>query len=177
MGSQLPQNSLAVTMRMQLIFFKEGSFGFFSVLYSTLFHLPPLRFHCVGGCWDRLHWLSDAHALSARLDLIHTRLDLIHTLLDLIHTRLDLIHTRLDLIQTRLDLIHIRLDLIHNRLDRIGWSCSVLRFFWEMLHLDYFKPFTHLSIHSQHQWTKQSKEDRTILLSLEFAPPRQLTQP
>ncbi len=22
------------------------------VLYSTLLHLPPLRFHCVGGCWD-----------------------------------------------------------------------------------------------------------------------------
>jgi hypothetical protein len=21
------------------------------VLYSTLLHLPPLRFHCVGGCW------------------------------------------------------------------------------------------------------------------------------
>jgi hypothetical protein len=19
----------------------------------TLFHLPPLRFHCVGGCWDQ----------------------------------------------------------------------------------------------------------------------------
>ncbi len=30
-------------------------FGFsFSVRYSTLLHLPPLRFHCVGGgCWDR----------------------------------------------------------------------------------------------------------------------------
>jgi hypothetical protein len=30
-------------------------FGIFSfyVLYSTLFHLPPLRVHCVGGCWDR----------------------------------------------------------------------------------------------------------------------------
>jgi hypothetical protein len=31
-------------------------FGFFhvcTVLYSTLLHLPPLRFHCVGGCWDR----------------------------------------------------------------------------------------------------------------------------
>jgi hypothetical protein len=28
--------------------------GFFMyVLYSTLLHLPPLRFHCVGGCWDR----------------------------------------------------------------------------------------------------------------------------
>jgi hypothetical protein len=27
--------------------------GFLYVLYSTLFHLPPLRFHCVGGRWDR----------------------------------------------------------------------------------------------------------------------------
>jgi hypothetical protein len=27
--------------------------GIFFVLYATLFHLPPLRFHCVGGCWDR----------------------------------------------------------------------------------------------------------------------------
>jgi hypothetical protein len=25
--------------------------GFFYVLYSTLLHLPPLSFHCVGGCW------------------------------------------------------------------------------------------------------------------------------
>jgi hypothetical protein len=26
----------------------------FYVPYSTLLHLPPpLRFHCVGGCWDR----------------------------------------------------------------------------------------------------------------------------
>ncbi len=24
------------------------------VLYSTLLHLPPLRFHRVGGCWDRI---------------------------------------------------------------------------------------------------------------------------
>jgi hypothetical protein len=23
----------------------------FYILYSTLLHLPPLRFHCVGGCW------------------------------------------------------------------------------------------------------------------------------
>jgi hypothetical protein len=23
------------------------------VRYSTLPHLPPLRFHCVGECWDR----------------------------------------------------------------------------------------------------------------------------
>ncbi len=26
---------------------------FFDVLYSSLLHLPPLRFHYVGGCWDR----------------------------------------------------------------------------------------------------------------------------
>jgi hypothetical protein len=25
----------------------------FYVRYSTLILLPPLRFHCVGGCWDR----------------------------------------------------------------------------------------------------------------------------
>jgi hypothetical protein len=28
-------------------------FFFFYVCYSTLLHLPTLRFHCVGGCWDR----------------------------------------------------------------------------------------------------------------------------
>ncbi len=28
-------------------------FLFFYVRYSTLLHLPPLRFHCVGGCSDR----------------------------------------------------------------------------------------------------------------------------
>jgi hypothetical protein len=25
----------------------------FSVRYSTLLHLPPLKFHCVGQCWYR----------------------------------------------------------------------------------------------------------------------------
>ncbi len=36
-------------------FFKVDFFGFFLfyVRYTTLLHLPPLRFHCVGGCWDR----------------------------------------------------------------------------------------------------------------------------
>ncbi len=45
---------------------------FFYVLYSKLLHLPPLRFLCAGGCWDRnvttRHWQSDA--LTARLDFI-----------------------------------------------------------------------------------------------------------
>jgi hypothetical protein len=28
-------------------------FLFMYVLYSTLLHMPPLRLHCVRGCWDR----------------------------------------------------------------------------------------------------------------------------
>jgi hypothetical protein len=31
----------------------------FYVDYSTLLHLPPLRFHCVGGYWDRTHDCCD----------------------------------------------------------------------------------------------------------------------
>ncbi len=34
---------------------KGDLFLIFSVLYLDLLHLPPLRFHCVGGCWDRNH--------------------------------------------------------------------------------------------------------------------------
>jgi hypothetical protein len=52
---------------------KHGDFVvilIFYVFYSTLLHLPPLRFHCVEGCWDRnrprllrlWHWQSDALA-------------------------------------------------------------------------------------------------------------------
>ncbi len=37
-----------------LIFFKGNFLGFsFYVRYSALLHLPPLRFLCVGRCWDR----------------------------------------------------------------------------------------------------------------------------
>jgi hypothetical protein len=28
-------------------------FFFRTTVYSALFHLPPLRFHCADGCWDR----------------------------------------------------------------------------------------------------------------------------
>ncbi len=45
--------------------------------------MPLLRFHCIGGCWDRIqdcwdfgiNWQPDAQ--TTRLDLIHTRPDLI----------------------------------------------------------------------------------------------------
>jgi hypothetical protein len=30
-----------------------GFLDFFNALYSTLLHLPPLKFYFVGGCWDR----------------------------------------------------------------------------------------------------------------------------
>ncbi len=112
--------------------FLRGFFWFFSfgLRYSTLLHLPPLRFHCVEGCRGRTQDSCDygigsqsSDALTARLDLIHnspidlihSRLDLIHIWLDLNHTRLDLIHTRLWISSTtRLDLNHTRPDLIHN---------------------------------------------------------------
>ncbi len=52
--------------------------GFFNVLYSTLLHLPPLRFYCVGGRCDRtLGAVTTLDALATRLDLIHN-----HTLSD-----------------------------------------------------------------------------------------------
>ncbi len=64
----------------------------FYVRYSTLLHLTPLRFRCVGGCWDRTQDSCDycsnhsarSHPLlgqiSSTLGQISstTRLDLIH---------------------------------------------------------------------------------------------------
>ena len=46
--------------------------GFFlcTVLYSTLLHLPPLRFPCVGGCEDRTQdCCVFGIALTTKLDL------------------------------------------------------------------------------------------------------------
>ncbi len=39
-----PAGRWAVIVAVQVNFF---------ILYSTLLHLPPLRFHCNDGCWDR----------------------------------------------------------------------------------------------------------------------------
>ncbi len=70
-----PYTSLYVSVKyfqfisLELLFYELSvEKNFCSVLYSILIHLPPLRFHCVEGCWDRthagqmqlLHWLSDA---------------------------------------------------------------------------------------------------------------------
>jgi hypothetical protein len=53
-------------------FFRD--FFFYYVRYSTLLHLPPLRFHYVGGCWDRTQDSCDyGIGCQTRLDLIHRK--------------------------------------------------------------------------------------------------------
>ncbi len=55
-----------------------GFFGLsFYVRYSTLLHLPPLRFHCVEGCWDRTQDGCD-FGIDSQTCTLTTRLDLIH---------------------------------------------------------------------------------------------------
>ncbi len=61
------------------IFWKRGVFCtfmiFFYVRYSTQLHLPNLRFHSVGGCWDRTQDRCDigidSQTLTTRPDIIH----------------------------------------------------------------------------------------------------------
>jgi hypothetical protein len=54
-----------------------GIFKCFSyLLCSTMIYLPPLRFHCVGGCCiELLPWQSEA--LTTRLDLLHRTKELL----------------------------------------------------------------------------------------------------
>jgi hypothetical protein len=49
-----------------LIFKTLKIFRFFSVLYSTLLYLPPLRIYCVGGFWDRNQDSCYTSALAVR---------------------------------------------------------------------------------------------------------------
>jgi hypothetical protein len=58
-----------------MIFYSHFSLHFY-VLYSTLLHLPPLRFHCVGGCWDWPQWAVDNcvwEDLSFIIVAVHTK--------------------------------------------------------------------------------------------------------
>jgi hypothetical protein len=47
--AKIHEKSRAYRIRIRKIFLIFSMY----VLHSTLLHLPPLRFHCVGGCWDR----------------------------------------------------------------------------------------------------------------------------
>ncbi len=66
--------------------YQRDIFWIFSsyVLYSTLLHLPPLRFYCVGGYWDRTQdcfdFGIDSQQTPKSQGLISStfRLDLIH---------------------------------------------------------------------------------------------------
>jgi hypothetical protein len=66
-----------------------GNFWFLYVLYSTLFHLPPFRFHYVGGCWDQTQDSCDFAALAVSrsnylaIDLIHNTLNIVQQLFSL----------------------------------------------------------------------------------------------
>jgi hypothetical protein len=58
------------------ILYKKGGIFYCSTLFNKPFHLPPLRFHCVGGCWDRTQLSCDfgigcQTPLTSRPDLIH----------------------------------------------------------------------------------------------------------
>ncbi len=66
----------------------DWTFSFMYIRSSTQVHLPPFRFHCFWGCWDRT---VATLALTTRRSN-HSSIYLIHTWLDLIHTRLDLIN-------------------------------------------------------------------------------------
>ncbi len=85
---------------------------FFYVRYSTLYHLPPLRFTVSEYAEFEPRTVATlalavrpschsvrSHPRCSASSHPHTRLDLIHTWLDLIHIRLDLIYTKLDLTQ------------------------------------------------------------------------------
>jgi hypothetical protein len=42
-------------------------FVFFMYFIQHLLHLPPRRFHCVGGCWDRIQDCCDVGIVSQTL--------------------------------------------------------------------------------------------------------------
>jgi hypothetical protein len=79
---------------------KKGDFWIFSyyVRYSTLLHLPPLRFHCDRGFWHRTQdfwYFTVRRNTHLAIDLIrNSAIELIHnSAIDLIHNwALDLIH-------------------------------------------------------------------------------------
>ncbi len=58
-------------------FLKQRDINSYFVLYQTLLHLPPLRFHCVGGCCDRTQNYCDFGIGRQTLKAQTTRLDLI----------------------------------------------------------------------------------------------------
>ncbi len=66
----LGENIVLLNKQNNLWFFKYmtgGLFEFFDSLFSTLFHIPPLRIHFVKGCWDRTQDCCDIGIVSQTL--------------------------------------------------------------------------------------------------------------
>jgi hypothetical protein len=63
--SLAPDSTSPDSKQRENTFFTGGIWEFFYVLYSTQLHLPPLRFHFVGGCWDRTQAVATS-ALAVR---------------------------------------------------------------------------------------------------------------
>ncbi len=64
-------------------FFVTGIFWTFLCNLFKLLHLPPLTFHCVGGCWDRTQTVATL-ALAVRRSSYSARSHP-HSAIDLIH--------------------------------------------------------------------------------------------
>jgi hypothetical protein len=67
-SNRIPCNEL---WTVETLFFLGGIFVDFIlfypyILYSTLLHMPPLRFHCGDGCWDRTRRTVATGALAVR---------------------------------------------------------------------------------------------------------------
>jgi hypothetical protein len=73
--------TLAIKVGLFFIFsyFLIAIFLDFNFCYSKLLHLPPLRFHCVGGCWVRAQDCCDFGIDTRQPDALTIRLDLIHS--------------------------------------------------------------------------------------------------
>jgi hypothetical protein len=51
---QAGQKKGTVSRKTDFSFKGDFFLNIFYVLYLSLLHLPPLRFHCAEGCWDRI---------------------------------------------------------------------------------------------------------------------------
>jgi hypothetical protein len=75
----LKKKFLNIRSQPKVVIQTGGFVTIFNALYSTLLHLPPLRYNCVGGMLGsnpgllRL-WHGQSHALTIRLDLVSKRL-------------------------------------------------------------------------------------------------------
>ncbi len=84
-----------VFLRIFLIMFQRGFC--LGLLYSTLLHLPPLRFHCVGGCRVATFALAERSSNHSARSHPHSTFGQISSTFGQISslTRLGLIHIRL----------------------------------------------------------------------------------